>query len=87
MIFIIQCDLFYVVNHLFTLQLCLQHIGPPLLTQLEKKIRRPQAMQKRASNAGDLGWEDSLEKNMVTHSIILFSKFYFACIWSMIIFQ
>ena len=59
----------------FILCLCLHHLGPPLLAQLEEKGWRSQVMQKTASNTGDLGWEDPLEKDMVTHSIILFSKF------------
>ena len=46
----------------------LYYLGASLVVLL---VMNPPAMQETACNAGDLCWEDSLEKEMAIHSSIL----------------
>ena len=48
--------------------LILYYLGASLVVLL---VMNPPAMQETACNAGDLCWEDSLEKEMAVHSSIL----------------
>ena len=51
--------------------LILYYLGASLVVLL---VMNPPAMQETACNAGDLCWEDSLEKEMAVHSNILASE-------------